>query len=128
MYEGDSFLTLSFLGQVGLVLLSVVLTVCVVMAVLRVGRGRTRAVRVWIAFMAFWAFLWLSPQIYYLYYITLFDGLPWQSVIKSPPSLTDMFKLLTFTDAPNLSNHGKGLLGWVMMVIGVWGRPQNRSG
>ena len=121
MYEGDSFLTLSLAGRAGLVALSVVLAAGTGWLVMRFGRNRARALRVWLAVMAYWAFLWLSPQIYYFYYMILIEELPWQSVIKRPPSLTDVLSLLSFTDVPSLSNHAKGVLGWGLVLIGISG-------
>ena len=121
MYEGDSFQTLSLTGRMGLVALSFALAAGTGWLVMRFGRNRARVLRVWLAMMAFWAFLWLSPQIYYFYYMILIEGLPWQSVIKHPPSLTDLLSLLSFTDAPSLSNHAKGILGWGLMLIGIRG-------
>lgn len=121
MYDGDSFLTLSGLGRVGLVLVSLTLAAMMAWLVIRVGRGRPLVVRLCVAFTAFWAFVWLSPQVYYFYYLTLFEGLPLQNVIQSPPSPIEMLSLLTFTEMFNLSNHSKGVLGWVLIALGYWG-------
>ena len=121
MYNEDSFFTLSIPGQIGLVVLSRGLMLLCLWLAHVLGRGRRRALRLWLAFIIFWAFLWLSPQAYYAYYMTLFDGLPLQNVIKSPPGLSTIVSLLTFTDAPNLSNHGKGVLGWVLLAVGAFG-------
>lgn len=120
MYQEDSFLTLGSWGQVGLVLISLALGLLMLCGVRRVIRRQALVLRLCLALVAFWAFLWLSPQVYYFYYMVLIDGLPWQSVIKAPPGLTDMASLLTFTDEANLSNHSKGLLGWGMIALSFW--------
>ncbi|MEO0820358.1 MAG: hypothetical protein AAF074_08025, partial [Pseudomonadota bacterium] len=65
-----------------------------------------------------WAFLWLSPQVYYTYYRAIIPGLPLQVVIRSPPTPGDALGLLTFTGEDSLSAHGRGVLGWGMLVTG----------
>lgn len=120
MYEGDSFLTLGQVGRVGLLMLSGALALGLAWLVRRLGRGRSRALRAGLALSAFWIFLWCSPQIYYVYYMTLFDGLPWQNVVKTPPGLCNVLSLLTFTDTASLSNHGKGLMGWGLIAVALW--------
>ncbi len=118
MYQGDSFLTLGAGGRVGLILLSLCLVALMLWMTHVLGRGRHLALRLPIALALFWGFLWLSPQIYYLYYIVIFEGLPWQNVVKVPPGPSEVVGLLTFTEEASLSNHGKGLLGWAMMAVG----------
>ncbi|WP_306115165.1 MULTISPECIES: hypothetical protein [unclassified Roseovarius] len=120
MYQEDSFLTLGAWGRVGLVILSLCLAMLMLWVVRIAGRGRGIALRILLAFLLFWAFLWLSPQIYYLYYLMLFDGLPWQNVVQPPPSPSEVLKVLSFTDEISLSNHGKGVLGWAMILCCFW--------
>lgn len=120
MYREDSFHTLTLEGQAGLLILSMVLGGLLIWAARRTTRRRFLAIRLGGAVLVFWAFLWLSPQIYYLYYMILIDGLPLQNVIKSPPGVTEMASLLTFTDCATLSNRGKGVLGWAMMVCNFY--------
>lgn len=72
------------------------------------------------ALALFWLFVWLSPQIYYGYYLLIFDGLPIQSVIKLPPGPGHMVRLLTFTEEASLSRHGQGLLGWLLIASALW--------
>jgi hypothetical protein len=75
---------------------------------------------------ALWLFVWLSPQAYYTYYLFLFDGLEFKNVIKSPPTMTEMFSLLTFSDRANFSNHGKALLGWGLIMLSILGSRGHR--
>jgi hypothetical protein len=70
----------------------------------------------------FWLFLWLSPQVYYLFYQLIFAGLPVQIVITWPPGAETVLRRLTFTGPATLSAHGQGLLGWALLVLAV--RPQ----
>ena len=127
MYSDDSFFTLSGPGQIGLVLLSLVLFVVVVCAMVRVGRVVPRTVALLLAIAGFWAFEWLSPQIYYSYYMTQFDGLPVQNVIQSPPSPAKLFNILTFQDEFTLSAHGRAVLGWALIIAALLSGKSRRS-
>ncbi|MEL7257221.1 MAG: hypothetical protein AAFN80_05170 [Pseudomonadota bacterium] len=124
MYTEDSFFTLGTGGQIGLALLSVCLFALCLALVFYLGRSWRRLPRIGLAIALFWAFEWLSPQIYYQYYILVFDGLPWQIVIKSPPSPERIAKLLLFSHDPSLSAHGRGLLAWAMIAIALLKLPQ----
>ena len=115
MYDGDSFWTLGLWGRVGLVALSAVLALGWLWAVRRApGRWPVRAA-VWAG--AFCLFVWLSPQVYYLYYLTIFDGLPVQWVIRWPPDWLEPFRLLTLHAKSSLSDHGKALMGWLGLAL-----------
>lgn len=118
-YVGDSFHTLSRGEQLGLVGLSVFLGGWMIALVCRLT-GPVRAM------VLFWAFVWLSPQVYYTYYLTIFDGLPWQIVIRDPPGPTTILHLLTFR-GETLSDHGKGLLGWGLIGLALWRRTAQRT-
>lgn len=120
MYAEDSFYTLSRLGQIGLAVLSLILFVAIVIIVYRLTRNMPFFVRPLIALAAFWAFVWLSPQIYYLYYLTLFDGLPLQNVIQPPPSLMKILKLVIFQNDATLSAHSQGGLAWALVATALW--------
>ena len=116
MYDGDSFFTLGIGGQIGLAVLTLVLTVLMVILTHRVAiMIRWKVWAVVSALSLFWLFVWLSPQVYYLYYLMIFSGLPWQIVVAWPPppgeSLVD---LILFRGEGTLSAHGKGALFWLM--------------
>ncbi|MEO1249264.1 MAG: hypothetical protein AAFW76_05430 [Pseudomonadota bacterium] len=85
MYEGDSFFTLSMGGRVGLLLISFALAAAILALAWRLTHERPLPWRLAIAAVLFYLSVWLSPQIYYLYYLLIFDGLPWQIVVKRPP-------------------------------------------
>jgi len=64
----------------------------------------------------FWLFIWLSPQVYYMYYRMIIPDLPLQWVIWPPENPLTAFKYLFFQGPQNLSAHGQGLLGWWLIV------------
>lgn len=129
IYAGDSFFTLEPWAQVGLAGLSAVLGAGVLFAVARLvsawnGGG-------WVASLAlgaglWWGFLWLSPQVYYLYYQAVIPGLPWQVVIGWPPGPGEILSLMTFTERPSLSAHARGLLGWGCLAVAAIVRIRRR--
>ncbi|UWQ18085.1 hypothetical protein [Jannaschia sp. M317] len=115
-YGEDSLWTLTS-GQIaGVLALSLAMWAGCLWAVRR-ARGRT--VRVGVAVLSFAAFVWLSPQIYYLFYWLTFEGLPLQSVLRPPPTPAHLLRLLTFTQEASLSRHGQGGLGW-SLLLAAW--------
>ena len=84
----------------------------------RLRRGRLGR-RLALAAGLFWAFLWLSPQVYYAYYQLIFDGLPVQIVIGWPPGAETVLRRLAFAGPATLAAHGQGVLGWVLLVGAV---------
>ncbi len=121
MYSEDSFFTLSTAGQTGLLLLSGVVAAATLYLTWRLTVRQHWSVRILIALSLFFAFEWLSPQIYYTYYIFLLE-VPWQIVIQTPPTLSSLGKLLTFADNANLSHHSRGLLGVAMVIVALFNR------
>ena len=120
-YGGDSLFTLSGPQIAGVLTLSVAMWAGLVAVVLRL-RLRRRPARIAVAFALLAAFVWLSPQVYYLFYWATFDDLPLQSVIRTPPSPLDLLRLLTFTEEASLSRHGQGVLGWSLLALS-WRSP-----
>ncbi|WP_299723093.1 hypothetical protein [uncultured Tateyamaria sp.] len=117
MYSQDSFFDLSAIGQVGLAALSLTLFVLTVTLAHLLLRRRPVWLRLLGAAAIFWAFVWLSPQIYYMYYRVLIPDLPLQWVIKVPPvGAQRLFELLTFQWRANLSAHSQGVLGWCVLL------------
>lgn len=119
MYQGDSFHTLSGGGQIAVLCLSLVLLALWMAACRHLARGRKIALRLAIALVLFALFEWLSPQAYYLLYIQIFD-LPLQWVAGAPPGPVRLLRLLTFTAEWDLSHHGRGLLGWMLIGAALW--------
>lgn len=122
MYAEDSFFSLTIAGRAGLIVLTLLLFAGSIAVVRVMTRVWATPIRVVAAIMLFWVFVWLSPQIYYLYYMVVFNGLPLQNVIHPPPTPLDIFRLMTFSDYATLSDHGKGIMAWMMIVAALWRR------
>ena len=122
MYDGDPFFTLSMTARVGLVLLSVGLAALTAWAFIRIACRWAWPIRLFLALVFLWVFVWLSPQVYYLYYMAVFDQLPMQNVVQSPPGPGELFHLLSFTGKANLSHHAQGLFGWGLIALACLGR------
>jgi hypothetical protein len=120
MYEGDTFFNLTILGRSGLVALSITLFVVTMTAFYVIAKRISLVTRIVTAMVFLWAFIWLSPQIYYLYYIFLFEGLPLQNVIHQPPNAQEILSIMTFTSDAWLSAHAKAVLGWAMILLSFW--------
>ena len=127
MYNGDTFFHLSVPGQIGLVALSLTLSISLIWFHLKLSSRFGTAVKVLLAVVLIWAFIWLSPQIYYLYYIQIIPGLGLQNVIADAPTVTEVISTITFTGKANLSEHSKGLLFWMMIVFGLLKRRRKPS-
>jgi hypothetical protein len=118
VYAGDSFYSLSLAGQGGLLVLSLSLALASVACVLALFRlSKSFGLRMIAACAVFWAFLWLSPQIYYFYYQIILDDLPWQIVVGGPPSPVSVIELLSFSGPATLADHAKGAFGWTLFVL-----------
>lgn len=116
MYNQDSFFDLSAWGQVGLAALSLTLFVAVVAASWRLLHRRGLMLRVVGALGLFWLFVWLSPQVYYMYYRMIIPDLPLQWVIWPPHGAAKPAQMLMFSYRDTLSAHGQGILGWGVIV------------
>lgn len=123
IYERDTFFELTLLGRAGLTMLSILLAFIVVYIAFalykhgpRQNAGIGLGLRLFTATILLWLFLWLSPQAYYLYYQTIFDGLPWQIVIMTPPSISDLGDILLFQGRNSLAEHSKAGLGWILIL------------
>jgi len=126
MYERDTFFNLSIPGQIGLAALSLALalvmiwlTFTVLKKIPRINLLFDALIALSLAVSAFWLFVWLSPQIYYTYYHLLFDDLPRQIVVKTPPTLETLANLLFFQNRVALSHHATGILGWALILIAL---------
>lgn len=126
MYTQDSFFTLSAAGQIGLGLLSVALAVALIWGCWRITRRMRRLLSLAVAVLVLWLFIWLSPQVYYGYYLLIFDGLPLQIVVQEPPSPLRLLRVLFFADRGTLSAHGQGILGW-LTILGACLKMPHRS-
>lgn len=116
MYRQDSFFDLSAFGQVGLVVISAVLFLLTLLIAWTVLRSHGPVIRIGGAFVLFWGFVWMSPQVYYMYYWLIFPDLPLQWVIWPPPGPDKALRMLFFQYRQNLSAHFQGLLGWCVLA------------
>ncbi len=123
MYAGDTFYGLPAVGQVGLIVLSGLLAVAAMACLLALFRlSKSLGLRIVAALAVFWIFLWLSPQIYYFLYQVVLDDLPRQIVIGRPPAPLASIELLSFSGPATLAGHAKGVLGWALILLGLWPR------
>lgn len=121
MYDGDSLFSLTMAARFGLVLLSTGLAALTAAAFIKVTFRLGWPVRLLLALVFLWVFVWLSPQIFYLYYMVLFDDLVLQNVVQLPPWPSQIMHLLSFTGKTALSQHATGLLGWGLIALAVLG-------
>ena len=119
MYTDDSFNTLTMIQQTGLTAISLLLGLFCIFICFRLFRNRSRLSRLLISLGVLFLLVWLSPQIYYSYYLIIFDGLPFQAVIKKPPSPWALTQLLSFQSNASLSDHTKAILGWVLIAMAL---------
>ena len=121
MYDSDSFFSLTMAARIGLVFLSMGLAALTAAAFIKITCRLAWPVRLLLAPVFLWVFIWLSPQVFYLYYMTLFDHLPLHNVVQSPPWPSQIMRLSSFTGKAVLSHHATGLLGWGLIVLAFLG-------
>ncbi|MEL7464692.1 MAG: hypothetical protein AAFN79_11530 [Pseudomonadota bacterium] len=119
MYDSDSFFDLTLVGRIGLLFLSSGMALGLIAVVWRGYRSRPLWLRLIGAVALLWLFVWLSPQVYYLYYRFLIPDLPLQWVLKTPPDPLDLAQLLIFQGRETLSDHGKAVLGWCLIAAAL---------
>ena len=106
-------------GRIGLVILSSVLVTFCFGIVWRCVKGWGRVWRVVFALGVFWGFLWLSPQVYYAYFWMIFENLPVQIVVRTPPGVGEVARLLSFTGKASLAQQGQGVFGWLLIATAL---------
>ncbi|MEM9734859.1 MAG: hypothetical protein AAF903_15470 [Pseudomonadota bacterium] len=126
LYSDDSFLTLTGPERATILALGVLMTWLCLWWCLRMGRGLILPARLAIALFVFAIFVWLSPQVYYTFYMRFFS-LSLQPVISWPPSPAHYAELLSFTGRANLSAHSQGALGWLLIVASFFNRPKQKQ-
>ena len=122
MYADDSIHTLSTTQQIGLCFISLALLCMMVLLSLKLFKNKPVIVRIIIAIGLFYLFIWLSPQLYYAYYLLIFMDLPIQLVIKAPPGIGPLVKILTLQNSVTLSNHSLAFLGWALISLALMKR------
>lgn len=119
MYSEDTFFHLTVTGRIGLVFLSLFLSAFIVGMYWKISIRFKLPIKLLLALVFIWIFIWTSPQAYYFYYIQIFSDLPIQNIIQRPPSGLEILKTITFSGQSNLSNHGKGIIFWAMILIAL---------
>jgi len=127
LYEKDTFFHLSLTGRIGLVILSATMAGVIIFTFVRFTKNFAIPVRLGLTVVTLWLFIWLSPQIYYLYYIQIISGLPMQNVIQWPPSLVEILQTIFFGHKSNLSNHAKGVLFWAMVFFALSPKRETKT-
>ena len=122
VYSDDSFFSLTPPGQVGLAALSLALFALTLLFFRKSARKLPWIIRIPYALAIFYAFNWLSPQIYYFYYLTQFSGLPIQNVIHPPTGVGEIVRLITFQEEATMSAHSRGILAWALIALAIWRR------
>ncbi len=117
MYSEDSFYTLSTYGRLAVVAVSLGMFAALLVLGYVLAKARKGVVCIAIGMFLFWIFVWLSPQVYYTLYQFLFEGLPRQWVVGSPPMADELARLIIFSDRQTLSAHGQGVLFWALMLL-----------
>jgi len=122
MYANDSIHTLTITQQIGLGFISLALLSMMIFLSLKLFKNKRLVVRIIIAIGLFYLFAWLSPQLYYAYYLLIFLDLPIQIVIKAPPSFGSIVKILTLQNSTTLSDHSLAFLGWALISLALMKR------
>ena len=117
MYQQDSFFDLSVLGRVGLVIISTALFLLIMFLAWKYLKPHGPMIRIIGALALFWCFVWMSPQVYYMYYWMIIPDLPVQWVIWPPAGPEKAARMLIFQYRQNLSAHFQGLLGWCVIAV-----------
>lgn len=116
MYLQDSFFDLSQWGRIGLVCISTFLFLSVFVITAKLLAKKPVWVKISGSLFIFWLFVWVSPQIYYMYYRTIFEDLPLQWVIWPIERSKVALEYLIFQGPQNLSAHSQALMGWALIA------------
>jgi len=131
-YSGDYLHNLSIPWRVGLLLLSTTLALSLLNLNLYKTRwlvGKTSSSKRWLALLSdalfitvvYWLILLVVPQLYYLYYLLVFDFLEQQWVTRTIDALS-YWKIISLTGRDNSTMHFTGMLYWCLMISSglVW--------
>ncbi|MFK7941780.1 MAG: hypothetical protein AB8B85_02520 [Paracoccaceae bacterium] len=119
MYAEDTFFHLSPMGRIGLVVISGAMAALCLWGVWILTRRIGLPARVLAGLGAFCVFEWLAPQIHYLWYIQVIDGLPLQWVIGAWPDPSAVWRIMGFQEASSLSTHGRAAMGWTLLGTAI---------
>ena len=119
VYADDTFFHLSLVGQVGLVLISLLLAAITLAGTWALTRRRGLVTRVLASLGVVVVFEWLAPQIHYLWYLVVIDGLPLQWVVPLYPQPAAAWQVLGFQLPESLSAHSRAALGWLVIATAL---------
>lgn len=126
MYSEDTLFHLSPLGQSGVVVIALGLAAATLWGTWRLTRHWRWPVRLLAAMGMVVIYEWLHPQVFYLWYLVVIDGLPLQWVIGALPDPSSGWRVLAFEERASLSAHGRGVLGWMCILLAL-ARPCARD-
>ncbi len=126
-YPGDSFHTLGMPQAAGLVLLSAAMTAGILLVAKSAAESFQYYLREPVASLVILPFalllflIWdfLAPQIYYGYYLVIFDGLPLQWVLHPDKILERLIAFMTPGPAVSLANDTAALMLHTLLLLGA---------
>lgn len=119
MSGAESFYALTPLGRIGLLTLSVALCVAMIFLTRVIVTGWPLIARVMLSLILLWAFIWLSPQVFFSFYSLFFDEVPKGWVVKGPPPIGMAIRVITFTGPADVMHHAQGALGILMVFSAI---------
>ena len=128
MYEADTFWQLSPVGRMGLVMISGGMAALTLWGCLRLTRSRRWVTRLLAGLGCVAVFEWLAPQVHYLWYMQVIDGLPLQWVIERYPDPASVWRVLVFEGPASLSSHSRGALAWAVLAVAIVAPLTKRKG
>ena len=99
--------------------ISLLLALLVLLATWSLARRRRIVTRLLAGLGVIVVFEWLSPQIHYLWYMAVIDGLPLQWVIPAYPRPIAAWEVLSLQLPASLSAHGRAVLGWMVIATAL---------
>ena len=130
-YTGDTLYNLTVTGRAGLMVLTVLLVLVLLSGSSLKSRWLQQLPRSWagaafilfaidlvLTFLLFVAAETFVPQLYYSYYLLLFDYLSQQWVVK-PPTVERIWLSLRMASDAGSSLHAIGFTGWWMLMLVV---------
>lgn len=128
MYDGDTFFHLSLTGRIGLVLISAMMEALALWGCWRLTRWARWPSRLLGALGIYVVFEWLAPQVHYLWYMMVIDGLPLQWVIGPLPRPGVVWEIMGFQAPASLSAHARAVLGWACVLTALLAGRHGQDG
>jgi hypothetical protein len=126
-YANDSLWTLGWGGRIGVVAISLIglAGIFTVLAFKSRALGQsspwvTIPLDIIAGMLIYLLALWLSPQVFYTFYQTIFTDLPVQIVIKSPFDLNRLQQILIPVKDGSLANHLASIGFWAVLPFTIW--------